>query len=385
MDVPAEYVGREQTWLKHRVLKLYLESWTHKLSSTARTRGTTRLWYVDCFAGPWNSRHVAQEDTSPFIGLRALREAAAAWREKGHDVRLGAIFVEPTEAFHALVELVQREAGAEVEPFTYHGEFGDLVPRIRAQLGDDAAFLFVDPTGWKGAAMKYIEPLMQARIRDVMVNVMFDYLNRFKDAPLDFIREQLRDFVGMDLATLPASPDERELMAIYREQLKVRCGIEHTADLAIPYPTQERTYFRMVVGGKHRKVLELFRDVERKVVGGEAAAARDAAKRRREFEKTGQLSLGIAPPRISSSYGELSEDGRRAARKLVVRSAQHRPGVRFRELWPDVLEQCHITVADLKALVWDLHRDNTVRLGGVGANQRTAHDDHQIFPGRDER
>src|SRR5688572_24597043 len=87
-EMPASYEGREQTWLKHRVLKLYLEGWAHKIGSFAR-----RLWYVDAFAGPWQSGDTERRDTSIAIGLAALNEAAATWSSKAR-IDLHAIFVE---------------------------------------------------------------------------------------------------------------------------------------------------------------------------------------------------------------------------------------------------------------------------------------------------
>src|SRR3954469_18305836 len=94
--IPAEYRGREQTYLKHRVLSEYLRPWAQKIASTARaTRGSRRLWYVDCFAGPWQSEHSNLDDTSVAIGLRALEEALAVWStERGHAVEAHALFVE---------------------------------------------------------------------------------------------------------------------------------------------------------------------------------------------------------------------------------------------------------------------------------------------------
>jgi three-Cys-motif partner protein len=63
MEMPSEYIGREHTWLKHRVLQLYLEAWAHKLGSVGRKRNV-RLWYVDCFAGPWHAQNEELHDTS---------------------------------------------------------------------------------------------------------------------------------------------------------------------------------------------------------------------------------------------------------------------------------------------------------------------------------
>ena len=79
MAIPQEYEGREQTYLKHRVLTEYLAVWAHKRGSGGRF-GPTRLWYVDCFAGPWETVASDLNDTSVAIGLQALRDAAVLLR-----------------------------------------------------------------------------------------------------------------------------------------------------------------------------------------------------------------------------------------------------------------------------------------------------------------
>src|SRR5262249_36126611 len=160
------------TFLKHRVLQLYLTAWAHKLGSVARRRAV-RLWYVDCFAGPWRAVDQALADTSISIGLEALQSAAKTWKESGTRLELGAIFVEKNaKAFTELKKLVET-LSSPVEMHPLHGAFGDHVVTIERLIGSDAAFLFVDPTGWKGAAMRFIAPLAARRRRDVLVNVMF--------------------------------------------------------------------------------------------------------------------------------------------------------------------------------------------------------------------
>ena len=47
-------------------------------------------------------------------------------------------------------------------------------------IGSDPAFIFIDPTGWTGAAIRYIEPLLDGRFRDVMIRVPSE-IYRFKD------------------------------------------------------------------------------------------------------------------------------------------------------------------------------------------------------------
>ncbi|HEY6001566.1 MAG TPA: three-Cys-motif partner protein TcmP [Anaeromyxobacter sp.] len=153
MAIRKAYQGREQTYLKHRVLEEYLRPWAHKLGSFARYK-PTKLWYVDCFAGPWKSADDELKDTSVAIGLAELRNAANTWREQGgHKVDLGAIFVEKNEkSFAALSKYLQTHSQG-IDVVAIPGEFGAAVDQINKRIGAEPAFLFVDPTGWKGAAM----------------------------------------------------------------------------------------------------------------------------------------------------------------------------------------------------------------------------------------
>ena len=115
------------------------------------------------------------------------------------------------------------------------GAFGAQVSRIQELIGDQPAFLFVDPKGWKGAAMTYIAPLARRPGRDVMINVMFDHINRFKDAPIPFIRTQMQEFFGQPL---PPRLSEEALMQSYRDQLKIdlRPAVRRGPHSAAPHP-----------------------------------------------------------------------------------------------------------------------------------------------------
>lgn len=53
------YHGREQTLVKHLVLKLYLERFAHIIYSRWDS-----ITYIDGFAGPWNVRTSDLADSS---------------------------------------------------------------------------------------------------------------------------------------------------------------------------------------------------------------------------------------------------------------------------------------------------------------------------------
>lgn len=376
MAIPVEYQGRESTYLKHRVLTNYVEAWAHKLGSRARF-GSVRLWYVDCFAGPWRAGDQDLRDTSVFLGLEALRAAAGTWRDLGHPVQLGAIFVErDPRAYAALQKFVSQNADG-IEAHTIHGEFGGAVEQINRLIGRDPAFLFVDPTGWKGAAMKYIAPLAEIEGRDVLINVMFNDINRFKDDPRKFLREQIRDFFGLTTEDIRPGLDEDSLFDFYRAQLSDKCHLPLVADLAIPHPTKERTWFRLAVGGHHRAIVELFRQVERKVCGDEAGEIRTEAKQRGEP----QLPLFAATKEPDQSYERLHQEGMAAATDDVRAALRARSPIQYQDLWPAILANRHILKKDLNGVVWDLHKSGELIIQGIEPRERRPKDEHQILRG----
>jgi three-Cys-motif partner protein len=229
MDVPKQYEGREQSFLKHRVLEEYLLVWGLKLGSLSQRR-QVRLCYVDGFAGPWKARSDALEDTSIAIGLAALEAAAKVWRDKGARIEAEAFFVEKEAGpFKELEQYLSNRSGI-VRTTAKNGEFGALVPEIKRWLGTDAGLIFVDPTGWKGAAMHFIAPLVAGTSRrDVLVNVMFDHINRFKDDERAFLRRQMSDFFGLGAKELPEGLAEDELFA---SRSRTRPWTERSSDLS---------------------------------------------------------------------------------------------------------------------------------------------------------
>jgi hypothetical protein len=96
----------------------------------------------------------------------------------------------------------------------------------------------------------------------------------------------MQEFFGQPL---PPRLSKEALMQSYRDQLKSTCALQFAAALMVPHPTQERTKLRLVVGGHHKEVIRLFREVERKVAVTEAEEIRQEAKERSRLVRTRQL------------------------------------------------------------------------------------------------
>src|SRR5690606_25761604 len=199
--------------------------------------------------------------------------------------------------FQQLDQFLKSREGA-VRTIALRGAFGDRVDDICRHLKEDPAFVFVDPTGFKGAAMRFLPPLMRPRMRDVLVNVMYDHMNRFRTV----LPERMRDFFNLEEDELPASATETELFEIYRRKLGRTCALPYVADLRSPHEQKDRTWFRLVVGGKSPAVLDVFRRVEARVLGREASDVRELVKQRLERERSGQTHLFATGPEIEPWY-----------------------------------------------------------------------------------
>src|ERR1051325_1990092 len=124
----ADYVDREQAYVKHIFLQRYLEALFHKTGSTYN-----QIVYVDGFAGPWQSANENFEDTSFGIALDALRKAKASLSQRGRQVQMTALLVEQHRAAHAKLATVPG-LFQDLAVKTYHGDFIALVPTIIADI-----------------------------------------------------------------------------------------------------------------------------------------------------------------------------------------------------------------------------------------------------------
>lgn len=370
--IPNAYIGKEHTLLKHLILKDYLEGWSHKMASISKYVGKLSLFYVDCFSGPWKSSSEEHSDTSIYIALRALNEAHKTWIKNGYNIEMNAIFVEKNKkSFDELESLVDIEK-QNVNVFTFLGEFGNYVQHIQSIVNDNPLLLFVDPTGWKGASMKFIAPLVNSRFRDVIINVMFDHINRFKDAELKFIRQQMEDFFE---ETLKPDLSEEELLSLYRKNIKNKCRLNYSADLIIPHPTKYRTKYRLVVGGNHPEVIKLFRDIEYKVTGNIASVMRAEIKDREKFENTGQFKMELGDAKDHTPYEEARLFGlqrtKRDIRKILMKYGK----ISFEKIWPILLERNHITFNDSKNLIKEMLEDDLI-IQNMSKSERSIKDYH---------
>jgi len=171
----AAYFEREQSAVKQYILREYLLPF-------ALIIGTfSDICYVDCCAGPWQSRSEDYADTSFGNAVSALTGAKEVLGRSGQSPKISCLFVEKEPAafeqlkrFCANVKEIQAEA--------LQGDFTQKISEIKAflkQQGMPFPFFFIDPTGWKPIRMPSIKPILQINPGEVLINFMTSHIRRF--------------------------------------------------------------------------------------------------------------------------------------------------------------------------------------------------------------
>src|SRR2546422_7173999 len=119
--------------------------------------------------------------------------------------------------------------------------------------------LFIDPTGWTGFGLRKITPILQHRPGEVLVNFMFDHINRFLKEDIDpsIARsfDELLGGPGWDAALKAGGQREDAIIELYRERMRAAGGFKHVTSTRILKPTADRAYFYLVYGTRHVKGL----------------------------------------------------------------------------------------------------------------------------------
>ena len=330
------YTGREQTLVKHFILRQYLERFAIIVGTHKDT-----LTYVDCFSGPWNVQSERFEDSSFAIALDQLRKAREVHQNKGRSLKLRCLFLEKKKsAFLKLKQFAESVTDAEIE--TRNGALEDSVPLVEefVRKGGHRSFpfIFVDPTGWTGFDMDTMAPLLRLKPGEVLINFMTEHIRRFIDSPQQQTQQSfVRLFGSTDfkkrLIGLTKRDREDATVQEYSRNVKQTGSFTHTSSAIVLHPEKDRTHFHLIYATRNAKGVEVFKETEKKAMPVMHQVRREARKRKKE-ETTGQieLSLGEATHDLTY-YNSLRARYIEQARASVSRLLQAKGTVQYDEVW----------------------------------------------------
>lgn len=261
------YAGREATFVKHFVLRNYLNALAFKLG---QSKAATTINYIDGFSGPWNECTQDSTDTSPDLAMSALEIARRKLAEKNIEIVPRCLFVEKdAKAFGKLSGIIEKHP--DVIARCIHGEFEHAIPeaaRFAREGRNPFAFLFIDPCGWTGFGMRNLEPLLRVQRCEVLVNLMMKDILRFIDYPSAENRDTFADLFGTEepldsWKLLHGRDKEDAIVAAYCQRLRDVGRFDYVGSTIVLHPLVSKTHFHLIYASRNVKGLVTFRDTER--------------------------------------------------------------------------------------------------------------------------
>jgi three-Cys-motif partner protein len=372
------YHGREQTYAKHLFLEQYLERVAFHIAYAH-----DEFVYVDGFSGPWKAIDEGLEDTSFMIAIRKLQYVREALGKVGKAPRMRCLFIEADRSRFVALEEATRDV-ARLETKALCGDFETLIPDIQQFVGTGFSLIFIDPTGWDGFAMERISPLLNNAKGEVIVNFMYDHINRFLNDTRPEIEASFHRLFGTDQWTFVRSAADREqIVEYYGAQLQQHGAYPFVTCTPILKPLADRPYFYLLYCTRNIRGLIEFRATEQRSLPARQQA-RDAGKQRHRIAKTGQEELYDA-----SDLGTLSaldhERNKQLTKARERFTAETAPGkqLTYEHLLGKLLVQPFVSEKDVKQLIAEATRRGDLVIDGLTGKQ-TAPRLHCVLRGRTE-
>lgn len=235
------------TAAKLKIMGAYLRAWFPILS---RGRNFDRIIYIDGFAGP--GRYAHGEDGSPIIALKAALGSLNGQSQLPYEFHFVERKRRVADALQANIEHLKQHRvvppNLEIfvhERMTFEEAYSQRIrPRLLAHPRAPA-FALVDPFGWSGIPMAILAELMQRPSTEILVNFMFEEINRFISHP-----EQ-----GGNFDALFACPEWRRtydmigssrkkfIHDLYRDQLHRAAGAKYVRSFEMRNERNVSDYF----------------------------------------------------------------------------------------------------------------------------------------------
>lgn len=355
----SNYDAREQSEIKHYALRHYLEAATRILGSTRNFK------YVDCCAGPWESHAADFSDTSFGIAIPILRKAAADLRMRQLFPKFSCLLIEKkASAFAELQAFAQQNDTSTMPVYARNWNFTERTSDIvqYCEKNGGFPFIFIDPTGWQLAGISRIRPLLQLAPGEVLINLMSPFISRFiKDNRTDF-----SDLLGKDFPALRALSGmelESAIVSKYSELVRQEGGFKYVCSLPVMKPDMDTFNFHLIYATRHRKGVQVFKDVERRTEETTHVIRAELQQQDRQ-SKTGNLELyGPQVQYKENRYQRLARANKLRAKEAVRGLIESLPETPYDDCWGEALQFSAVYEADLRNWIadWELQRLITVK------------------------
>jgi three-Cys-motif partner protein len=375
--VADPYTGREQTKAKHFILKRYLQALAFKVLTFAD------ITYVDGFSGPWETQTEDFSDSSFMIAIEVLRDAQRKVLAKTRVRRRIRCFLSERnpEAFAKLTAAVApfNKPEEDFEIRTFGGDFEDAVTEIEAFIGRSFPLIFIDPTGWTGYAFDKIGPLFNRPKCEVVINFMYDFINRagsMRDASTIASLDHILGGPNWEQRLDPSLPRGRAIEKLFRDTLRNAGRFEFVVSTKIDRSTTDRPHFFIAYGTKSDDGLKTFRETEYVALRAHARDRANAKARKRE-DKTGIVDLfaGTEGDTQELSIDEIVEEHKALASEDLLALLNEIGPMKFSRVWALLLEPYMLRVTNVKDICVTLAKAGKIKRSWGGGSRKPRDED----------
>ena len=366
------YSGREQTEAKHFILKHYLQALAFKV-----LRGWD-ITYIDGFSGPWESRADAFSDTSFMIAIGVLKDAQQRiLAVTGRLRRIRCFFSESDQqAYHQLENAVapHHNPSHAFEIQTHYGKFEDAVPKIKSAIGAAFPLIFIDPTGWTGYPFEKIRTIFDPPKCEVLINFMYDFVNRFVASQDETIIATLNPILGgpgwrsrLD----PSLPLGLAVEKLFRETLKQEGRFDYVISTKIDKSTSDRPHFFLAYGTKSAEGLKAFRETEYSALRAYAKNRANAKERKQESRSNiADMFAGHEAVVQESTIDEIVEDQKALATTELLSVLSQDSALNFSDVVISLLQPFMLRETNVKDICVELARAGRIDRTWGGGNRK---------------
>jgi len=239
----------EQTQMKHRVLRAYYRVYASKLG---RSRNTL---FFDCHGGC--GAYIQSDGTLSYgssILINSVAEQVFANRPFTHN---HIIICERDKGYFENLNKVLKDLGIyDKRIITYNKDYNDalLDSSNKVAYRSNSTLFFIDPFGYYDTPMLGMGDLMKHFGNEILVNFMFDFLNRgISVSNID--ESQLTSFFGCEdwknARYLSGGERETFLVDLYKRKLKETTRANFVFAYRLCYPAKDQTYYYLIHATNH--------------------------------------------------------------------------------------------------------------------------------------
>ncbi|HEY7090951.1 MAG TPA: three-Cys-motif partner protein TcmP [Tepidisphaeraceae bacterium] len=367
-----EYEGREQSRAKHEILRGYLGRFAHIIGTWKST-----ITYVDCFSGPWDVQNTDLSDSSFAIAVEELRKARETLKQRNRDLKLRCFFLEERKSSYA--RLAAYAAGiSDLEIETKNARLEHAVTEILKFVDAGGArsfpFFLIDPTGWTGFELDVIQPLLQRKPGEVVVNFMTSFIRRFInwdepenqaafDRTFGKFRPKREELFGVTQEDL-----DDVLVAAYSKLIRDIGGFDHVCNSIVLDPDKDSTHFNLIYATRDLKGVEAFKEVERR-----ALTHHEENRARLRGAKVERKSGGglFGPATFGSlHYDNLRDRYLHKARRDVIGVLNSQRIVKYDAVFASALTHPLVWEKDVKDLIRQWQSQRAIELMGLKPREK---------------